>query len=265
MGSKLHSILEGTGYERLEDELEKVALIQNIFSQKFPFENVDVLLQNEEPITETFLFDKMVRKQRGGLCYELNGLLYLLLKELKFDVDLVAGTMRKDEGWAIEGTHAVVLLKEGRQLYVVDGGAGSQLALQPLPLDGESVQSQTGKYRLRTKRTEKGTMVTERFIDGVWKLWYAIAPDPVGMTELTHMKQQIHHHPKSPFSGQLLFAKVVVDGTLSINEERFHRKWADGREQTIPFHTDKDMLEQIMKHGSNDIYQTAKAYVQLKN
>lgn len=257
----LQAILRKSRYHQLDNQLEKIARVQQIFSQYFPFENIDVLLRDEEPITEQFLYDKMFHKQRGGLCYEQNGLLYLVLKKLGFDVTLSAGTMWRGDRWAIEGTHAIVLFKNREQLYVIDSGSGNQLTLQPLPLDGAVVVNQTGKYRFRTRQTEKGSLATERFTDAGWRIWYAVSPKPIGMNQLTTMKQKIVHHPESPFSERLLLAKVLADGTISINEERFHRKWSDGREQTISFQSNEDMLKKLTVYGTNAILEAALAYV----
>lgn len=254
-------ILEQMKYDQLESDLDKIALVQQIFSKHFPFENIDVLLQDKKPITEQYLYDKMFQQQRGGLCYEQNGLLYLVLKKLGFDVILVAGTMWRGDHWAIEGTHAIVLFKKADELYVIDNGSGNQLALQPLLLDGDSVVNQTGKYRVRTEKTEKGTIVTERFTEEGWVLWYTFSLKAIEINQLTKIKDLITHHPDSPFSERLLLAKVIGDGTISINEERFHRKWSDGREQTIPFQSEGDMLRKLKEYGSVAVVHAARKYV----
>ena len=39
-----------------------------------PFENLDIHLGREIVLADDLLFDKIVRRHRGGFCYELNGL-----------------------------------------------------------------------------------------------------------------------------------------------------------------------------------------------
>lgn len=262
MALDFEKLLEENGYYQLDQEIEKIALVQQIFSQHFPFENIDVLLRDDKPITEQFLYKKMLEQQRGGLCYEQNGLLYLILKKLGFDVTLVAGTMWRADRWAIEGTHAIVIYQRDGELFVIDNGSGNQLTLQPLQLDGDPVVNQSGKYRLRMKKTERGTMITERFTDEGWVLWYAFSPVAIDISQLTKIKQLIVHHPDSPFSERLLLAKVLGDGTISINEERFHRKWSDGGEETIPFHSKDEMLMKLKEYGSTAVYEAATQYVE---
>ena len=52
-----------------------------------PFENLDIHLGRPIVLDQDALFDKIVRRRRGGFCYELNGLFALLLRELGFEVD----------------------------------------------------------------------------------------------------------------------------------------------------------------------------------
>ncbi|OXM55363.1 arylamine N-acetyltransferase family protein [Amycolatopsis alba] len=53
-----------------------------------PFENLSIHLGEPIVLDTEALFDKIVRRRRGGFCYELNGLFAALLRELGFDVSL---------------------------------------------------------------------------------------------------------------------------------------------------------------------------------
>jgi N-hydroxyarylamine O-acetyltransferase len=53
-----------------------------------PFENLDIHLGRPIALDEATLFDKIVVRRRGGLCYELNGLFAALLRSLGFNVTL---------------------------------------------------------------------------------------------------------------------------------------------------------------------------------
>jgi N-hydroxyarylamine O-acetyltransferase len=44
------------------------------------------------------LFDKIVRRRRGGFCYELNGLFAALLRELGFDATLKSAKVFRPDG-----------------------------------------------------------------------------------------------------------------------------------------------------------------------
>ena len=51
-----------------------------------PFENLDIGLHYPIDINELAIWNKIVHNNRGGFCYELNGLFAWLLKQIGFDV-----------------------------------------------------------------------------------------------------------------------------------------------------------------------------------
>lgn len=63
-----------------------------------PFENLDIHLGRPIVLDDQKLFDKFVRRRRGGFCYELNGLFAALLRELGFDVTMLAAQFPRDDG-----------------------------------------------------------------------------------------------------------------------------------------------------------------------
>ncbi|MBA2519650.1 MAG: arylamine N-acetyltransferase, partial [Chloroflexia bacterium] len=54
-----------------------------------PFENLDIARGQPISLQIADLFDKIVRRRRGGFCYELNGLFAALLRQLAFQVTLL--------------------------------------------------------------------------------------------------------------------------------------------------------------------------------
>lgn len=251
--------------ERLEltgSMLEQISTVQKFFAQQFEFENLDVLLANEEPITEQYLQDKMLKHGRGGLCYELNGLLYIVLRDLGFPVQLAAATIwvQPRDSYALDRTHVVNLLEYRDTLYLIDSGFGSNLVLQPVALDGDSVTSCAGTFRLRTEATEKGTMVFEQLTDSGWERRYGLYPDKIDWSHLDRVKQQIHHSPESSFNKALLIAKVTDDGTYSINDKRYHSKQS-GTEETLPFQDHDELLKQVRQYSAPAVYEAVEEYI----
>ncbi|PIC80753.1 arylamine N-acetyltransferase [Sporosarcina sp. P18a] len=243
--------------------LEQISQVQTLFAQQFAFENLDVLLANEEPITEQYLQNKMIKQGRGGLCYELNGLLYIVLRDLGFPVQLAAATIWAPpprDHYVLDRTHVVNLFHYEDTLYLIDSGFGSNLVMQPVALDGDPVTSPAGTFRLRSETTEKGTLVFEQQTDNGWERRYGLYPDAIDWVHLDHVKQQIHHSPESSFNKALLIAKVTNDGTYSINEDRYHRK-CNGNEETLPFQDHDELLEQVRQHAAPAVYEATVKYI----
>ncbi|HEX4382976.1 MAG TPA: arylamine N-acetyltransferase [Myxococcales bacterium] len=130
----LDGYLRRIGYSGLiRPDLATLRGVHRAHQLAVPFENLDVQLRRPVALDAEAAFDKIVRRRRGGWCYELNGLMAEALKALGFRVTrLCAGVMREHEGDAQLGNH-LCLLVELDEPYLVDVGFGGSL-LEPLPL-----------------------------------------------------------------------------------------------------------------------------------
>jgi len=65
-----------------------------------PFENLSIHARQPIVLDDNALFEKIVRRRRGGFCYEANGLFAALLRALGFDVTMLsAGVANPEEGY----------------------------------------------------------------------------------------------------------------------------------------------------------------------
>ncbi|OKL36080.1 arylamine N-acetyltransferase family protein [Domibacillus mangrovi] len=238
-----------------------ISFILKRFAELFPFENLDVLNGYEQKITSEFLKEKLIDHQRGGLCYELNALLFLTLKKLGFDVQLATGTVKNEGVWAIDDTHATVLLQRDGHLCLVESGFGNRLPFSPLLLDGESASSPAGTFRFRTVTTEKGTLAMEQLVNDEWIVRYGFSPEPMEWSNLTKMKETIHYHEQSTFTQAPVIAGITDGGTFSIARDRLRLKWPDGSEKIVTFENDYDFLNEVTRYCSPSIVKETKLYL----
>ncbi|MEU0491067.1 arylamine N-acetyltransferase [Nocardiopsis sp. NPDC006139] len=105
-----------------------------------PYENLDIQAGLVPSLHPDDLFDKIVRRRRGGYCYELNSLLALVLEDIGLEVTRVRGAVGPRDAeppeWA---NHLALLVRADGRLWVVDAGLGDGF-LEPLPLE-------PGRYR----------------------------------------------------------------------------------------------------------------------
>lgn len=78
--------------------IEDLTYLQDKHLKHIPFENLDVIRKVPIYLNLSLIYEKIVDANRGGFCYELNGLFHWLLTELGFDADLVAATVLKPSG-----------------------------------------------------------------------------------------------------------------------------------------------------------------------
>ena len=103
-----------------------------------PFENLQICRDNTVPdLTVEGMFRKIVTENRGGWCFELNGLFYCLLRELGYEVFPVGARvmLRHPDPGPVDHRAAICVL-EGRQWFC-DVGFGATLSFYPVTMDGE--------------------------------------------------------------------------------------------------------------------------------
>ncbi|MBK4204581.1 arylamine N-acetyltransferase [Bacillus spizizenii] len=237
MNDFLKECFQKIGWEKDHVSFGDLPLFLKAMAYRFPFENRAVLAKENYKVTKEDLWRRLVKEQHGGLCYDLNGFLYFVLREAGFQVKLIRGTIYagKQEEWALDRTHAAVLLSAEKGEYIVDIGFGINLALQPIPLSGETVQSSVGSFRIKEEETEKGSHVLLMDKGEGWQIGYAFTLEESNAGDLDDMKDMIHSHEKSPFNKSLLASKLTPNGRMVMSDRHFtiHENGGEGQKSDI--------------------------------
>lgn len=106
-----------------------------------PFENLSIHLGEPVSLAADDLAGKIVRRRRGGFCYELNGAFALLLEALGVTVTRLAARVNGDGQLGPPFDHLVLAarLPDRTGPWLVDVGFGDH-SVYPLALDGRSAQ-----------------------------------------------------------------------------------------------------------------------------
>ncbi|WP_053364658.1 arylamine N-acetyltransferase [Bacillus sp. FJAT-27251] len=222
---------EVISFETLDRILEKTAL-------SIPFENLCIMENRTRKLTLDNLMDKILQQREGGLCYELNSVLYLFLKENGFDTALIRGVVFDPirQEWSRTGkTHVANLVRHNGETYLVDTGFGGNLPLKPVPLTGEVVTSRNGDFRAERAETEHGDFVFYMKLkhkNQQWKIGYAFdSHDRVQNVEtLNEIQTIVADHPESAFNKRTLITKLTETGNVTLTAGSF-TEWADGQEK----------------------------------
>ncbi len=133
----------------VDNTFEVLSNLQIMHLMNVPFENLDI--HNNIKIDLTNLFNKIVTRKRGGFCYELNGLFYVLLKELGFTVKMVSARVydgKKD--YSPEFDHMALIVKIKDDHFLADVGFGEFLFYPvKIELDKEAIDP-AGIFRIET-------------------------------------------------------------------------------------------------------------------
>lgn len=206
-----------------------------------PFENLSIHLGEDIVLTEDALVDKIVRRGRGGFCYELNGLFAALLTALGFDVTLHAASVFGGDGTLSPAFDHLALIVELDERYLVDVGFGAH-AVHPLRRDWPEAQKDpAGSFLVldapggdvdvvmngtRRYRAEARPRRLTDFARPCW--WHATSPDS-------------HFHDIARCS------RVTETGRVSIIGNRLLETVDGGRTETR-LGTDADVLAAYEKH-----------------
>jgi N-hydroxyarylamine O-acetyltransferase len=214
-------------FQHLDKVLENTA-------KSIPFENLCIIENRTKAITKENLTSKLLEQNEGGLCYELNTILYLFLIEIGFNPTLIRGGTYNPskQQWSETGnTHVVNLITHHAQVYLVDTGFGGNLPLKPVPLSGESVSSSNGEFRVERAESEHGDYILYMKLnrkDEDWKIGYAFdSRKPIqNISELNEVQRIIMEHPESPFNKKPLITKITDKGNITLTDTSF-TQWVD--------------------------------------
>jgi N-hydroxyarylamine O-acetyltransferase len=191
-----------------------------------PFENLSIHLDEPVDLDEDALADKIVRRRRGGFCYELNGAFAALLAALGFRVSRhAARVFRPDGDLGIPFDHLALIVDLDEE-WLVDVGFGRHSSY-PLRLDWPDAQDDPGgKFLILDApdsdvdvlrdgepqyRMERRARALEEFRVGAW--WNQTSPE-------------------SHFTRSSTCSLPTPDGRVTISGNRLIRTVGDERTET---------------------------------
>jgi N-hydroxyarylamine O-acetyltransferase len=200
------------------------------------FENSSVLRGEPIILDASALVDKIVRRHRGGFCYELNGAFAALLRSLGFRVDLLAARVYGEGGVLgppFDHLCLRVTLPEGP--FLADVGFGYSF-VEPLRLvlDAEQVDA-TGRFRLVAVSGAEGGTPDGEGIEiewlhsgGVWRPHFRFDLVPHELWEYEETSRFHQTSPESPFPRDWVCAAWTGDGWATLDGRRFVRSDGSG-------------------------------------
>ncbi|XP_060698289.1 arylamine N-acetyltransferase, pineal gland isozyme NAT-10-like isoform X1 [Hemiscyllium ocellatum] len=151
---KLSEYFARIGYTRpsYNTDLETLSIILEKHVTSIPYENLSPHCGETIELNMEAIFNKMVRKHRGGCCVEHNALFWWVLKEMGYEVMFIPVRVYKPAKDSYESypSHCVLIITIDSKHYMADVGfVSSNQMRQPLELVSGKEQTQfPGTYRL---------------------------------------------------------------------------------------------------------------------
>lgn len=225
--SSVEAYLERIGADRpLRRDLEAVASLQERHLDAVPFENLSIHLGEPIVLEEDALVEKIVRRRRGGFCYELNGAFGALLEALGFSVTLMAARVFGDDGALGPPYDHLVLRVDLEEAFLVDVGFGA-FSRRPLRLACRDTQMDpAGEFRVVD--AEHGDV--DVLMNGKRTYRIELRPRALADFEATCWWQQTS--PSSHFARSLTCSLPTSTGRVTLSGDRLIRTEGDSRTET---------------------------------
>lgn len=219
-----------------------------------PFENLDPLAGQVPSLGLDDLAAKLVTGGRGGYCYEHNTLFAAVLRELGFDVTLLAGRV-------LAGVRAGAVRPRSHMLlsvhfpdepapYLADVGFGASGALlEPVPLVAD-VELDDAPRRHRLLREDgRGPLpwwTLQSSADGGWASLYTFTEEPFQAADFRMFNWYVATYPGSPFRTAPYVQRTGAERHLELSGTTLTERRVDGT-RTVRELADPDELVRVLR------------------
>lgn len=212
----------------IEPTAETLFALHRAHAHTIPFENLDIILGRGISLELDALQDKLIRRRRGGYCFEHNLLLSHALTAMGFHVTGLAARVmwNAPEGAITPRGHMLLLVDIDDVAYVVDAGFGALTPTGPLRLEPDIVQS-TPHEPFCLRRKADG-FIMEASVNGVWKALYRFDLQEQFLADYEVTNWYLSNHPKSHFVTGLIAARPARDLRYALRDNVFSVHYVDG-------------------------------------
>ena len=179
-----------------------------------PFENFDILLGHGISLAYGDIFDKLVRNNRGGYCFELNGLFLMALQAFGFDVRPILARVHRS-GIPMGRGHQISLVNLLGRAWITDVGFGSPHMPCPLPLEINRVATHNNESFQFVEAEPYGIMLQTLQKDR-WQDLYSFDLGHVCPGDIVYGNHYTSTHPNSFFTFSRVAALATQSGRITL-------------------------------------------------
>lgn len=179
--------------------LATLTKLQDAHLKYIPYENFDCLNGKITSLKRQDMFNKVIMHNRGGICFELNGLYNWLLESLGFDVtSYSARFIDKMETYQLR-RHRVMCVTLGDKRYLTDVGVNSESPRVPLEIVDGLIQSDGISQYKFTRSEFWGWLLWQKERGKIWKRLFGFTEEPQIDKDFITASFWCDAHPDSPF------------------------------------------------------------------
>lgn len=197
-----------------------------------PFENLDIPLKREIVLDVSRIYDKIVRRRRGGFCYEQNALFAWAVKHIGFNADMLSARVARPDGtYGREFDHMLLLVRVDGEEWIADVGFGDSF-IEPLRFVPDELQRDRGlEYQI--VREDDAYILCRREGDR-WKKLFAFTTAPRRLDEFTPMCLFQQTSPESHFTRNRICSIATPTGRVTLTATSLIVTEEDGARSETP-------------------------------
>ena len=195
-----------------------------------PFENLSIHASEPIVLDDEALFAKIVERQRGGFCYEANGLFAALLRALGFEVTMLSAEVARGGGEFSPPFDHMALMVQLEERWLADVGFGDSFR-EPLLLDTHSEQIQ-GDQSFKIVSEDAYRVLLHRAGDE-WEPSYRFTLAPHEFVDYEAMCRFHQTSPQSHFTQNRICSRATPEGRITLSGMRFIVTSKDGRDERL--------------------------------
>lgn len=204
--------LDAIGVRPAEPSLELLEAVHSAHVHAFPFANIDVLFGAHPGVSPDAVHEQLIRRRRGGYCFEHAQMFAAALEYLGFSVRRSLGRVHDMSNTR---THMTVIVRLGGRRWLCDPGFGYSIS-RPIAMEAGASHMEGGRE-----------FSVDRVDDGGSVLW-VLKRDG----EVQHYQDELTVHPAdarsghfftsrhedSPFTQHLMVMRHMPDAHITVTE-----------------------------------------------
>ena len=241
--------------EPVQPDLETLRRLQYQHLLHIPYENLDSMVGRITSLNHEALFEKLIAKKRGGICFELNGAYAWLLESLGYAVKNHAARFIARNDPIQMRRHRVMTVTLGEDRYLTDVGVNQESPRCPLLLEEELVQSDgVSEYKL-TRDPFWGWLLWQKLTGHDWKRIYGFTEEPQLDIDYVMPCVFCDVHPLSPINKFYKISIFTPDANIRIWDDEFtvFKQGAETERRKVHSQEFNELLKVYFGIGSADL------------
>ena len=201
-------------------DLQTLRDLHLLHLQNIPYENIDVFSRRGVKLDAESLTAKILLRDRGGYCFEQNGLFLTALTELGFECHPNMARVHRNRPQPGGRTHHINLVELDGQRWVCDVGFGGSGFREPLMLQADVEVEQLGEiYRLHAD-DEHGFYLQKKVAEA-WEPLYTFKIDRALPIDIAMANFYTANSADHVFLNAIIGTRMTEHGRVTLSDHTF--------------------------------------------